>query len=249
MKKVLVLGGTGATGRLVINELLKRGEQVVAINRRPSEFISHSVNREQYSEVIESISEMTEKDLASFVKGCDAIVSCLGHNLTFKGMYGEPKKLVSGSIEKCREAIELLPTRNKIKLILMNTSGNANPDIAETPPLSQRIAVKLIRKLIPPHVDNELASAYLRDKVGSEHEIIEWACVRPDALTNDVESDEYDLHESPVSNVIFNSGNTSRLNVARFMADLIEDDILWQKWKFKMPVIYDKVLTNKQEAS
>lgn len=249
MKKVLVLGGTGATGRLLVNELLSRGVQVISINRRPNEFLSATVNREHYSEVIESISDMSEKELASFIQGCDAIVSCLGHNLTFKGIYGEPKKLVSDSIKKCREAIELLPKSNRIKLILMNTSGNANPDVPEDPPLSQRIAVKLIRKLIPPHVDNELASAYLRDKIGSEHEIIDWVCVRPDALTNELENDEYELHESPISNVIFDSVDTSRLNVARFMADLIDDDILWQKWNFKMPVVYDKTLSNEQQAS
>lgn len=241
MQKVLVLGGTGATGRLLVNELLRRGHQVVSIVRRPSEFIDHTIPKDNYFEVVASISDMTNNELATIIKDCDAVVSCLGHNLTFKGMYGEPKKLVSGSIEKCREAIELTTNSKKVKFVLMNTSGNANPDIPENPPLSQRIAVTLIRKLIPPHLDNEIASAYLRDKVGAKHEFIEWTCVRPDALTNEKSNDEYEVHESPTSNVIFNSNDTSRLNVARFMTDLLEDDVLWQKWKAKMPVVYDKI--------
>lgn len=249
MQRVLVLGGTGATGRLLVNELLLRGHHVIAIVRRPSEFVDHTLQTNNYSEVIASISDMAESDVAKIIKDCDAVVSCLGHNLTFKGMYGEPRKLVSGSIEKCREAIELLPEAKPVKFILMNTSGNANPDTPEKPPLSQRIAVTLIRKLIPPHLDNELASAYLRDKVGLKHKFIEWTCVRPDALTNEKTNDEYEVYESPISNVIFDSGDTSRLNVARFMTDLLEDDALWQTWKGKMPVVYDKTEKQNLKAS
>lgn len=36
------------------------------------------------------------------------------------------------------------------------------------------------------------------------------------------------------------AGETSRINVAHFMADLITDDGLWSRWKGQMPVIYNQ---------
>ncbi|OOY35540.1 hypothetical protein BOV90_03935 [Solemya velum gill symbiont] len=48
-------------------------------------------------------------------------------------------------------------------------------------------------------------------------------------------------HTSPVRNVIFNAGKTSRINVADFMSDLAVKSELWNEWKGKMPVIYDRV--------
>ena len=32
----------------------------------------------------------SERDLADLVSGCDSAASCLGHNLTFKGLFGPP---------------------------------------------------------------------------------------------------------------------------------------------------------------
>ena len=51
-------------------------------------------------------------------KVCDAIVSTLGHNLSFKGMFGNPRQLVTDSIKKLCKVSE--NTKNKpVKIILM----------------------------------------------------------------------------------------------------------------------------------
>ena len=49
---------------------------------------------------------------------------------------------------------------------------------------------------------------------------------------------KYILHLSEAP--FFNAGKTSRINVGNFMANLINDDDLWNKWKGQMPVIYNK---------
>ena len=36
------------------------------------------------------------------------------------------------------------------------------------------------------------------------------------------------------------AGKASRINVGHFMADLITDDETWDRWKGKMPVLYNK---------
>jgi hypothetical protein len=93
-------------------------------------------------------------------------------------------------------------------------------------------------------VDNEKAADYLRVKVGQNNHFIEWVTVRPDALVDEEEVGEYEVHPSPIRSAIFNAGQTSRINVGHFMARLITDDTTWNKWKGKMPVIYNSALIN-----
>ena len=124
-------------------------------------------------------------------------------------------------------------------MILMNTAGNSNRDIPEKPPLSQRVVISILRRLLPPHVDNEQAADFLRTCIGHSHLFIEWVAVRPDALTDDAEVSGYKIHQSPIRNAIFDAGSSSRINVANFMANLATDSELWNAWRGKMPVIYN----------
>lgn len=174
------------------------------------------------------------------VSGCTAVASCLGHNLTFKGIYGSPRKLVTDATRRLCKAVRASRPRNHVKFVLLNTAGNSNRDLEEPVSLGQRCVVGLIRLLLPPHMDNEKAADYLRTSYSSSHDVIEWAVVRPDTLVNEDGVTEYDIHPSPTRSAIFNAGKTSRNNVAHFMAELITDDDTWSKWKGRMPVIYNK---------
>jgi hypothetical protein len=60
-------------------------------------------------------------------------------------------------------------------------------------------------------------------------------------LINEVEVSEYTVHPSPLRSPIFDAGKTSRINVADFMVSLLKDKELWEKWKYKTPVIYNLV--------
>jgi hypothetical protein len=121
----------------------------------------------------------------------------------------------------------------------MNTTGNSNRDIPETPPLSQRIVISILRALLPPHVDNENAADFLRTQVGQNDDAIEWVAIRPDALTDETQVTAYNVCTSPIRNAIFDSGVTSRINVGNFMTELILNKSLWLRWKGHMPVIYN----------
>lgn len=239
MIKVLVIGASGATGKLVVSELLEKNVEVVSIVRVASSLIKEIGNHPNYHEVLASIADLSDQDLASHLTGCDVVVSCLGHNLTFRGMFGKPRRLVTDAIKKVKNAIDLLESGNKTKIILMNTTGNSNRDIPERPPLSQRVVILLLRLLLPPHVDNEQAADFLRTAIGQDHQQIEWVAVRPDSLTNESLVTKYKIHPSPTRNAIFDSAPTSRENVADFMANLATDSKLWATWKGKMPVIYN----------
>jgi hypothetical protein len=88
--------------------------------------------------------------------------------------------------------------------------------------------------------DQEKAANHLRVQVGQKQSHIEWVVVRPDTLINEEIVTEYSLHISPTRDCIFNPGKTSRINVGHFMARLIVENDLWEEWKGKMPVIYNK---------
>ena len=154
-------------------------------------------------------------------------------------MFGKPRLLVLDTLQCICTAIKSNSSGDAVKVILMNTTGNSNRDIPEIPQLSQRIVIAILRVLLPPHLDNEKAADYLRAKIGQNDKAIEWVAVRPDALTDEEEITEYDVHVSPIRNAIFDSGATSRINVANFMAELILNESTWLKWKGHMPVIYN----------
>ena len=236
----LVVGATGATVKLLVEQLLKRGTEVKVIVRSTEKLSEEINNHDRLSIIEESISDLSVNKLAEHLSGCGAVASCLGHNLSFKGIYGKPHKLVTDAVRKLSEAIIKNNSIEKTKFVLMNTTGNRNGNLNEKISFRERLVIGIIRILIPTHLDNEHAAEYLRSKIDQRHGSIEWVAVRPDSLTNETNVTKYDVHPSPTRSAIFDSGKTSRINVAHFMADLIINDEIWNKWKGQMPVVYNR---------
>lgn len=235
----LIVGATGATGRLLVETLLNQGIKVRIIIRSPAQFPDSLITNSQLSITIANLLDMTDEELQRQVQGCEAVISCLGHNLTIKGLFGHPRRLVSIATNRLCEAIKKTDPERCVKYILMNTTGNQNKQAGETISISQAIVVGLLRHLLPPHADNEEAAAYLQSHFGKNQNVIEWTAVRPDTLTNEVSVTEYDVYSSPTRSAIFDAGKSSRINVANFMSRLVTNDDIWQKWKRHMPVIYN----------
>jgi len=238
--KILIAGASGATGKLLTEELLNRGHDVIVIIRSKERFPENLRDHPQITIVEAPLLNLSDQELKEYVKGCDAVASCLGHNLNLKGMYGQPRKLVTDAAKRLCGAIRANQPDTAIKYVLMNTSGNSNRDINEPISTGEKIVIGLLRLLVPPHVDNEAAADYLRVNIGQQDKEIEWCAVRPDGLINEQQVTEYTAYPSPIRSAIFSSGKISRINVAHFMADLITEQSLWDTWKGQMPVIYNK---------
>ena len=238
--KALVMGASGATGRLLIEELLKRGLHVKAMLRDVSS-ISAELRAHENIELIEaSVLDLSDSEMAKHVEDCDAVISCLGHTMNWKGIYGKPRRLVTEATRRMCAAIEANRLERCARYILMNTTGNRNRDLEEKISFAQKSVITMLRLLLPPHVDNEKAAEVLRSEVGQGNASVEWVAVRPDGLTKEDHVSEYELHPSPTRSAIFDAGKTSRINVAHFMAELVVDDDLWRRWKGCMPVIYNR---------
>jgi nucleoside-diphosphate-sugar epimerase len=237
---VLVVGASGATGRLLVEQLLERGHFVKVIVRSPDNLSKALRNHDNLSAIQASLLDLSDAELAQHVNGCDAVASCLGHNMSLKGLFGHPRRLVTDATRRLCTAIKANGPERSTKFVLMNTTGNRNRDLEEPISFAEKCVLGLLRRVLPPHADNEQAADYLRSKIGHNDALIAWTAVRPDGLIDEDAVSDYDVHPSPTRSAIFNAGETSRINVAHFMVDLITDDDIWQKWRGQMPVIYNK---------
>lgn len=234
---VLLAGATGATGRLLAAQLLERGWGVKAIVRSRGRLPEAVRNHERLSVIEASLLDLSDGELRDAVSGCSAVASCLGHNLSFKGMFGAPRRLVTDAVRRLCEAVRTNGAQSPVRFVLMNTVGNRNRDLDERIPALDRLVIGVLRALMPPVPDNEEAAEYLRAVVGHDDGAIEWVAVRPDSLIDSEAVTPYDLHPTLSHGPIFGPGKTSRINVAHFMAELVTNDGAWREWKGQMPVI------------
>lgn len=241
---ILVVGASGATGMKLVEQLLIQGHNVKAVVRFPEKLPESWKSNERVKIISASLLDLSDNEMMELTLDCHSVASCLGHNLSWKGIYGKPRKLVTDAAQRLCHAIEANKPERPIKYVLMNTTGNRNRDLNEPISFGQKCVISLLRVLLPPHVDNESAADFLRIKIGQNNQFIEWTAVRPDSLINEQVVTDYTIHISPTRSAIFNAGKISRINVAHFMAKLISDDELWDKWKGKMPVIYNKCFLN-----
>jgi len=237
---ILVVGASGATGKQLVEQLLIQENNVKAVVRSPDKLPESWKSNDRLEIISASLLDLSDKEMMKLTHDCHVIASCLGHNMNWKGIYGQPRKLVTDAVRRLCNAIEANKPESPIKYVLMNTTGNRNRDLNEPISFAQKCVIGLLRLLLPPHVDNEKAADYLRTQIGQNNKFIEWTAVRPDGLIDDDEVTEYEIHPSPTRSAIFNAGKISRINVGHFMARLINNGELWNKWKGQMPVIYNK---------
>jgi len=239
----LVVGASGATGRQLVEQLLFGNQKIKVIVRSQAKLPESWKINVQVTIIQANLLEISDGEMAEYVKDCDAIASCLGHNMSLKGMFGHPRRLVTDAVRRLTSAVKVNMPDKPVKIILMNTTGNRNLDLNEPISFGEKLVIGIIRLLLPPQVDNEKAANYLRTNIGQSDPFIEWVAVRPDGLTNEELVTEYNVFPSPTRSAIFNAGKTSRINVGHFMAALISNADIWDEWKGQMPVVYNNSAT------
>ena len=247
----LVVGCTGATGKYVVLQLLQQKQHVRAIARSKQRLLD-ALNEispnasDDYADFLQvteaAVLDLSDEELQNLCSGCDACVSCLGHNLTFQGIFGKPRRLVTDAVKRMCHAIETNQTSEegeeskKVKFILMGSDGVANPKGQDDRrSCGERFLLFLLRYLIPPHRDNESAAAYISGL--TDNPKLEWTVVRPTDLIDGTVT-KYELLPRPPGS-LFGDGVATRANVAKSMVDLILTESLWDEWKFQMPVLHD----------
>jgi len=235
---VLLLGGTGRTGRRLLAQLVSRGVGVRAIVRSRGG-VPADVARSPGVEVVEaSLPSLSDDELRNHLRGCSSVVSCLGHTVSLRGVLGPPRDLVTRATARLCRAVEAARPASPVKLVLMSTVSvhqPGEPDARRGP--FERAFLWTLRGLLPPARDNQRAADFLRQSIGTGHPFVQWVVVRPDTLLEG-DTSGYALHAGLV-NGIFSPGRTTMANVAHFMCELVTDPGAWEEWSGRMPVIVD----------
>ena len=251
--KVLLLGATGGIGRHALARLLEHGVETTVIVRSADRLLVHdtctTARRAAGDQLLTVVVEPRGHlalDAAAWqehVRGCDAVISCLGHNLSFRGIWGAPRRLCAETTRVVCEAVRALAPPAPVKYIVVNTEGVDRLDGADPPRgWGERLVLWMLQKVLPPHADNMATLAYLTTETlpAGKNPHVSFCAVRPSNLTDsgDGATSAYTLHAT-LQNGIFNAGETRRANVGAFMADLVSNPDLWAAWADTFPHILD----------
>ena len=233
---VLLVGGTGRTGRRVLEQLLGRGIDVRAIVRSAEKLREGVAERPGLSVVEADLLAVSDEELLRHVRGCDAVVSCLGHTISLRGIFGPPRDLVTRATTRLCRAIQASQPARPVKFILMSSVSVNRPGGLDTRRgRFERAVVWTLRGLVPPSRDNQRAADFLHDVIEAADPYAQWVAVRPDTLKEGGVT-EYALHEGLVDG-LFRPGETNMANVAHFMCELATDSEVWAAWRGRLPVI------------
>jgi hypothetical protein len=237
---VLLVGGTGRTGRRVLQQLLGRGISVRAIVRSGGRLPLDAAGNPNLTVIEASLLSLSDEHLQRHLRGCDAVISCLGHVLSLKGIFGPPRDLVTRATSRLCRGIEVLQPAAPVKFILMSSvSVNRAGGLDTRRGSLEKTFLRMLCGVLPPAGDNQRAADFLHEKVGASNPFVQWTAVRPDSLLpGDVS--EYTLQEGLV-NGLFAPGSTNMANVAHFMCELVTNPKTWADWKAKLPVIINAV--------
>jgi putative NADH-flavin reductase len=214
--KILILGATGRTGRLIVEEALKQGYElnVLVRDKNKLSFNSKSVKVYQGTPVHQT-------DLAAAMQGCDVVISALSIARASDAPWSKlitPENLIT---ESMKNVITEADKQNLKRLITISAwgAGETKKDV----PFWFRwlIDYTKIRFAYAEHESQEklLAASNLN-----------WTAVRPVALSD---SKKKKTLKVSFDNLPKPSLSISRQSVAKFMVDIVKSD----KYDRKSPTI------------
>lgn len=233
---ILLVGATGRTGGRVLQQLLDAGVRVRVIVRSAARLPAGIAGHSNLTVLEADLLSLGDDDLQRQIAGCSAVISCLGHVLNLKGVFGPPRDLVTRATTRLCRAIQALRPATPVRFILMSSvSVNRAGGLDTRRTRFERTFLWTLCRVLPPAMDNQRAADVLGRDIGVADPFVQWVAVRPDTLL-DGDVTEYALHEGLVS-ALFRPASTNMANVAHFMCALATDATLFDAWKGKLPVI------------
>ncbi len=195
--KIAVLGATGRTGRLVVEQAIERGHQVVAYVRRPG-----ALQPKPALQIVVGELGDTER-LRSAFRDVDAVICCLG---TYKH---KPVDLMQKNLPLIIRAMQ---RAGRTRLILLSAYG-----VGETARTASLVAKLLYKTLF---------RSIFRDKERAEAELarsgLEWTGIYPVGLTDDPDS-AVDVRPMREVKKVKGLPRVPRASVAEVLIDAAED--------------------------
>jgi uncharacterized protein YbjT (DUF2867 family) len=206
--KILVLGATGGTGRLIVAQALARGYDVTALVRSAEKARDLTGAKLIVGDVRD------EKALRQALKGRDAVVSALGTPAS-------PFREVTFLSSATRALVSAMKSEQVPRLICITGIGAGDSAGHGGFVFDNLIFPLLLRKV---YADKNRQEAIVRDSG------LDWILVRPSVLNN---KPRRDTIQALTDLSGFYGGTISRADVARFVLDQVRDDT----WVHRSPLI------------
>jgi uncharacterized protein YbjT (DUF2867 family) len=206
--RVLVLGATGGTGRLIVGEAIEAGHEVVALVRDKGKAGSLSG-----ATLIEGDAR-NYTSLATALDGCDAVISALGTKMS-------PFKEVTLLSTATDALVRAMNTRGVTRLVAITGLG-AGDSRGHGGFMFDRVILPLLLRNV--YADKDRQEAIVR-RSG-----LDWTLVRPMVLTNKPLTDNI---RAQVDLELVHGGSISRGDVARFVVH----ELVAKQWVGQAPLI------------
>jgi len=216
---ILILGPTGRTGRLLVQEALNRGHRVNVLVGHKSSLL---VNPDLVT-VFEGTA-LNKFTLAEAMQGCDAVLSTLNISRVSDFPWAKLRTSIDFLSLSMKNIIEAATAQHVNRIIVTTAWG-----VAETKkdiPFWFRFLVDH-SNIRYPYLDHERVEKML------EKSDLNFTAVRPAGLTDSEKMKEIKV---TLNNIPKPSLYISRLNVALFMLDVLENDL----YNRQCPVISEK---------
>jgi putative NADH-flavin reductase len=198
---IAVFGANGLTGRLLVQQALDAGYEVVAATRRPDEFpISHAALEVAKADVHDG------NDVDRVVEGTDAVLSALGVPFA-----REPMNVYSDGITNILESM----TRFGVKRVAAVSSTAVEPHHhADGGFMLNRIVQPIVSRTIgkTTYADMRVMEEILRASA------LDWTIVRSAGLFDAQQVSEYAVSEGPLDGIF-----TSRADLAACLLAQVAD--------------------------
>ena len=195
--KVLIIGATGATGRVLMREALEQGHEVTALARNPS-----ALAPEDHRPRVLQGNALDASEVEAAVAGQDAVLSALGTRST------RPTTLFSQSTHNLISAMN----KHGVRRLVCITGIGAGDSKGHVGFLYDRIMLPFVVKNI--YEDKN------RQEEAIKQSDLEWVIVRPARLTDEAAKGEYRVYLGGS----YTAKTISRADVAAFMLAQLTDE-------------------------
>jgi putative NADH-flavin reductase len=192
---IVILGASGRTGKLLVNQALARGHTVTAVVRNPAKMLPANKLTVVKADVL------SEQDLTEAFKGKDAVLSTLGSN---KDVH---------LIERSSEAIIPAMEQNGIERFVTELSFGA----ATTVRFSRLVTIGFRTVLKEMLIDQAAGLQLLRASQ------LDWTAVLPTVLTNGPSTQQ--VRALKEGEKVGMRHKISRNDVAYFMLETLESEL------------------------
>jgi putative NADH-flavin reductase len=209
--KLTVFGATGATGKLLVEQALAAGNQVVACVRNPSKI---KTSHERLTIVQGELSDLAAIERA--IHGAEAVISALGPRP------GEDRQVrpLTGGMQNILAAMQ---TNGVRRLIVLSTPSASDPN--DLPELKFRFLVRLIKTVMRPAYEEIFGVAQLVRASDTD-----WTVVRVSMLNNNPGTGKVRAGYLGRKQV---GTNISRADLAAFLLGQVRD----AAWLRQAPVV------------